>query len=90
MVKKAPNDKDGKDTADKGTIRIGESKINPTRTEIEIKGQEGPNKTKTIHAIYKIENHKLTVCYALKAKEPPKDFRASDERLLVTYEQDKQ
>lgn len=70
---------------DKGTLAIDTSKKPAT---MDIVGTEGPNKGKTILAIWKLDGGKLTICYALKDKERPTAFESTPENgwLLASYE----
>jgi uncharacterized protein (TIGR03067 family) len=74
---------------DKGTI-----KLNPSARpkELDIAGTEGPNKGRTILAIYRLEGDTLTVCYDLSGKSRPTEFKstAGTQLFLVTYKREKQ
>jgi uncharacterized protein (TIGR03067 family) len=69
---------------DKGSITLDVSK-KPKRMTIE--GTEGPNKGKTIPAIYEIAGDTVRICYELEGKEPPAGFesKAGSNTLLITY-----
>jgi uncharacterized protein (TIGR03067 family) len=73
------------DQTDKGTYTVDESKDPKTLT---IVGTSGPNKDKTIPAIYELDKNTLKVCYDLSGKAAPTKFEsAKDSQLfLVTYE----
>lgn len=73
---------------DKGTVEYDSSK---KPKEMTIKGTEGPNKGKTILAIYEISNDTLRVCYDLSGKARPTEFKTSENPLhfLVTYKREK-
>lgn len=73
------------DEVDKGTFTIDDSKEPKTLT---ITGTEGPNKGKTIPAIYELEKNKLKVCYDMSGKAAPEKFESTAESklFLVTYE----
>jgi uncharacterized protein (TIGR03067 family) len=74
---------------DVGTLAIDPEKKPKTMT---IVGTEGPNKGKTIPAIYEIDDDTLRICYALGGgKEAPTEFKSTAENkaLLVTYKRDK-
>lgn len=75
-------------TADKGTV-----KWNPTAKikTLDIVGTEGPNKGKTILAIYEVTKDELKICYDLGGKERPKAFetKADTKLFLVTYKREK-
>lgn len=55
--------------------------------ELDITGEEGPNKGKTIPAIYELDGETLKVCYNLGGAERPKEFKTNDGAalFLVTY-----
>jgi uncharacterized protein (TIGR03067 family) len=73
------------DQTDKGTFTVDESKDPKTLT---IVGTSGPNKDKTIPAIYELDKDTLKVCYDLSGKAAPAKFEsAKDSQLfLVTYQ----
>ena len=58
---------------------------------MDIAGQEGPNKGKTILAIYELAGDKLKICYDLAGKTRPKKFKteAGTQQLLVIYQRAK-
>ena len=76
-----------------GSIDKGTCKINPTANPktLEITGVEGPNKGKTILAIYEIKEGELKVCYDLSGKEFPKEFKSLNgtQLFLVSYTKEK-
>jgi uncharacterized protein (TIGR03067 family) len=84
---------------DKYTVTAGKSvdqgtvKLNPAAKpkELDITGVEGPNKGKTILAIYERDGDTLRVCYDLGGKERPKEFmtREGAQLFLVTYKREK-
>jgi uncharacterized protein (TIGR03067 family) len=73
---------------DQGTV-----KLNPAAKpkEIDITGTEGPNKGKTILAIYEQDGNTLRVCYDLSGKSRPKEFKTEEgtQLFLVTYKREK-
>src|SRR6516164_11561940 len=73
---------------DKGTI-----KLNPAAKPkaLDITGTEGPNKGKTILAIYERNVDTLRVCYDLSGKNRPKEFKTKEgtQLFLVTYKREK-
>ena len=73
---------------DKGTVKLESSKTPKT---MDIVGTEGPNKGKTILAIYELKEDKLRICYRLKGEKRPTEFKTgSDGSLfLVSYERQK-
>lgn len=64
---------------DKGTCTI-----DPTKKpkELDIKGEEGPNKGKTIPCIYELDGDTLKVCYDLSGKKRPAEFKTEKDTLL--------
>jgi uncharacterized protein (TIGR03067 family) len=74
--------------ADRGTVKIDPSK---KPKEMDIIGTEGPNKGKTILAIYEMTDDTLRICYDLSGKARPSEFKtAKDTNLyLVTYKREK-
>lgn len=77
----------GKQT-DEGTV-----KLDPTQKPraMDIVGTRGPNKGKTILAIYELKDTTLRVCYNLSGKARPAEFKTgSDAQLfLVEYKRQK-
>jgi uncharacterized protein (TIGR03067 family) len=73
---------------DKGTTKLN-PKANPKA--LDITGTEGPNKGKTILAIYERDGDTLRVCYDLSGKSRPTEFKTSPgtQLFLVTYKQEK-
>jgi uncharacterized protein (TIGR03067 family) len=73
---------------DKGTVKLDPSK---KPKEIDIVGTEGPNKGKTILAIYELDKDTLKVCYDLSGKARPTEFKtkADTMQFLVTYAREK-
>jgi uncharacterized protein (TIGR03067 family) len=73
---------------DKGTV-----KLNPSAKPkaMDITGTEGPNKGKTILAIYERNGDTLRVCYDLSGKNRPTEFKTEEGTLLflVTYKREK-
>jgi uncharacterized protein (TIGR03067 family) len=86
--------KDGKYTVtvgkgiDKGTVKL-DPKAKPKA--LDITGTEGPNKGKTILAIYERDGDTLRVCYDLGGKSRPTEFKSREgtKLYLVTYKRDK-
>jgi uncharacterized protein (TIGR03067 family) len=76
-------------TLDKGTY-----KLDPTATPpaIDIVGVEGPNRGKTLLAIYEQMGDSLRVCYDLAGKKRPTEFKSekNNGHFLVTYQRAKQ
>lgn len=73
---------------DRGTLKVDPA-ANPKA--MDIKGTEGPNKDKTIPAIYERYGDALRICYDLSGKERPKEFKtaAGPKLFLVTYRLEK-
>jgi uncharacterized protein (TIGR03067 family) len=73
---------------DRGTVKVDPSK---KPKEMDITGTEGPNKGKTILAIYEMTDDTLRICYDLSGKARPSEFKTSkDTKLfLVTYKREK-
>ena len=73
---------------DRGTVKLDPSK---TPKELDITGTEGPNKGKTILAIYEKSGDTLRICYDLSGKARPAEFKSEKGTLqfLVTYERQK-
>lgn len=75
-------------TVDQGTV-----KLNPTAKpkELDITGTDGPNKGKTILAIYALDGDTLRVCYDLSGKRRPTEFKTNEgtQLFLVTYKREK-
>ena len=65
---------------DKGTVSVDATK---TPKQMTIKGTEGPNKGKTLLAIYELSGDELQVCYDLSGKEFPKAFKTEAGQLLM-------
>jgi uncharacterized protein (TIGR03067 family) len=76
------------DTIDKGTAQVDAA---ATPKSIDIAGTEGPNKGKTILAIYELSGDTLRVCYDLTGKQRPTEFKTAKDtqQFLVTYKRDK-
>lgn len=74
--------------ADKGTVKLN-AKAKPK--ELDITGSEGPNKGKTIPAIYERDGDTLKVCYDLSGKARPTEFKTKEgtQLFLVTYKLEK-
>jgi uncharacterized protein (TIGR03067 family) len=73
---------------DKGTIKL-DSTAKPKA--MDITGTEGPNKGKTILAIYERKGDTLRICYDLSGKSRPKEFKTREgtQLFLVTYKREK-
>jgi uncharacterized protein (TIGR03067 family) len=66
----------------------GTCKLNPTAKPkaLDITGTEGPNKGKTILAIYERKGDTLRVCYDLGRKERPSEFKSTEGSRLFLVE----
>jgi uncharacterized protein (TIGR03067 family) len=75
------------DQVDQGTVKL-DSSAKPKA--LDITGTEGPNKGKTIPAIYERDGDTLRVCYDLSGQSRPKEFKTTEGSLLflVTYQRE--
>ena len=73
---------------DRGTVKLNASAKPP---QMDITGVEGPNKGKTILAIYECQGDTLQVCYDLSGAARPTEFKSAANTLqfLVTYQRQK-
>ncbi len=73
---------------DKGTIRV-DAAAKPKA--MDIVGVDGPNKGKTLLAIYDVKGDTLRICYDLSGKNRPTEFTSSKEQpfFLVVYQRAK-
>ena len=73
---------------DKGTVKLNPSAKPKT---LDITGTDGPNKGKTILAIYEHKGDTLRICYDLSGKSRPTEFKTkeSTQLFLVTYKREK-
>jgi uncharacterized protein (TIGR03067 family) len=73
---------------DKGTLKLN-PKAKPK--EMDIIGTDGPNKGKTILAIYERDGDTLRICYDLSGKGRPKELKTKEgtQLFLVTYKRQK-
>jgi len=69
---------------DRGMLKVDSSK---QPMAMDITGTEGPNKGRTILAIYKLEGERLTICYDLSGASRPSEFttRTGTQLFLVIY-----
>jgi uncharacterized protein (TIGR03067 family) len=84
---------------DRYTVTVGKQvdqgsvKLNPAAKpkELDITGTNGPNKGKTILAIYERDGDVLRVCYDLSGKGRPTEFKTKEgtQLFLVTYKREK-
>jgi uncharacterized protein (TIGR03067 family) len=74
---------------DRGTVKLYPS---ATPKAMDITGTDGPNKGKTILAIYERNGDTLRVCYDLSGKKRPTEFKteAGTRLFLVEYQRQKQ
>ena len=75
------------EATDKGTVKL-DAAAKPKA--IDIVGTDGPNKGKTILAIYKRDGDTLKVCYDLSGKKRPTEFKTTKgtQLFLVTYKRE--
>ena len=73
---------------DKGTLKLDP---NAKPLAMDIVGTDGPNKGKTILAIYVRDGDTLRVCYDLTGKNRPTEFKTREgtQLFLVTYKRQK-
>ena len=75
---------------DEGAFTVDASK---GTKEMDIKSEQGPNKDKTIKAIYKQDGDTLTICYNLDPAQPARptmfESKADTKLFLVTYKRAK-
>jgi uncharacterized protein (TIGR03067 family) len=73
---------------DEGTFSVNPSK---KPAEMDIKGNDGPNKGKTIKTIYKIDDDTVTICYGLGGGDRPTKFETKEGTMqfLVVYKREK-
>ncbi len=73
---------------DKGTVKLNPKALPKA---LDITGIDGPNKGKTILAIYERDGDTLRVCYDLSGKSRPAEFKtkADTQLFLVTYKREK-
>jgi uncharacterized protein (TIGR03067 family) len=79
----------------KYTVMVGEQpdegtiKLNPAKSPraMDIVGTKGPNRGKTIPAIYELKGDTLRICYDLSGKSRPKGFKTvpGGQLFLVEY-----
>jgi uncharacterized protein (TIGR03067 family) len=86
--------KDGKYTVAVGKhVDQGTVKLNPGAKpkEMNITGTEGPNKGRTILAIYERDGDTVRICYDLSGRRHPTEFktRKGSQLFLVTYKREK-
>lgn len=76
------------DVLDKGTYKIDP---NAKPKTIDITGTEGPNRGKTLLAIYELTGDTLRVCYDLDGKNRPAEFKTqkNSKQFLATYNRGK-
>ena len=74
---------------DRGTVQLDQS---AKPKSLDVTGTEGPNKGKTIQAIYELDGDSLKICYDLSGKSRPADFKTTEgtQLFLVTYKREKQ
>ena len=77
------------DKPDKGTFKVDAS---AKPNSMDVTGTEGPNKGKTIPAIYELKDETLRICYDLSGVKRPTEFKsiAGTKLYLVTYNRKKE
>jgi uncharacterized protein (TIGR03067 family) len=73
---------------DQGTVKLNSS---AKPKEMDVIGTDGPNKGKTILAIYERDGDSLRICYDLSGKSRPTEFKTKEgtRLFLVTYRREK-
>jgi uncharacterized protein (TIGR03067 family) len=81
------------------TVHVGEKKdVGTFKTDLtkkpmtmDIHGTEGPNKGKTLLAIFEVNGDSMKVCYDLSGEQRPTEFKTkpSTQLFLVTYKKAK-
>jgi uncharacterized protein (TIGR03067 family) len=76
---------------DQGTYKLVPSEGPKAQKAMDITGIEGPNKGRTLLAIYELAGDSLRICYDLDGKLRPEAFttRAGTQQLLVVYKRAK-
>ena len=76
------------DKVDEGTVKR-DPEAEPK--QLDITGTDGPNKGRTILAIYELTGDTLRVCYDLGGKNRPTEFKTTEGSplFLVTYQREK-
>lgn len=76
------------EAVDKGTTKVDPAAKPKT---VDITGTEGPNKGKTILAIYELSGDAFKVCYDLSGKSRPTEFKTKPDTqlFLVEYKREK-
>ncbi len=69
---------------DRGTLKLNAA-VSPK--QMDITGIEGPNKGRTVAAIYERSGERLRICYDMRGKPRPAEFRTTrgSQLMLVTY-----
>jgi len=76
---------------DYGTYKVALPEQAGSPTPMDIVGTDGPNKGKTILAIYELSGDTLRICYDLGGKQRPSEFttHAGTSQFLVLYKRAK-
>ena len=79
---------DAGETRDRGSVKLDPA---ATPKAMDITGTDGPNKGKTLLAIYELDGDRLKICYDLSGKNRPTAFQTTNGSLLflVTYQRQK-
>jgi uncharacterized protein (TIGR03067 family) len=74
---------------DQGTVKLN---LAAKPKAMDITGAEGPNKGKTMQAIYELDGDILRICYDVSGKGRPTEFRTEmgTPHFLVTYQRQKE
>jgi uncharacterized protein (TIGR03067 family) len=73
---------------DRGTLKLDPS---AKPKAMDIVGTDGPNKGKTILAIYEVTDDMLRICYDLEGKKRPAEFKTAKDtqQLFIVYKREK-
>ena len=77
-----------RDRVDEGTSKTDASAKPKT---LDLTGTNGPNKGRTLLAIYELDGDTMKVCYDMTGKNRPKEFKSppGSQTLLATYKREK-
>lgn len=76
------------DVVDRGGLKVN-PEVSPG--EMDITGAEGPNRGRTILAIYEVDGSTMRICYDLGGQGRPSEFNTAEgtQLYLVTYQREK-